>query len=152
MNSLEIENKVRELIRPLLEMEQVHLVDLEVRGKSGSRVVNIYADTDQGITLAEITRLTREINDLLDMHDVIPGFYRLNVSSPGVDRPLRALWEFRKNLGRELRVSFRENEQEKELTGKLLAAEAEYLLLQVNDEELRIPIASLIKARVQLKW
>ncbi|MCK6620483.1 MAG: ribosome maturation factor RimP [Calditrichaceae bacterium] len=152
MNSLEIENKVREIIRPLLEMEQVHLVDLEVRGKSGSRVVNIYADTDLGITLAEITRLTREINDLLDMHDVIPGFYRLNVSSPGVDRPLRELWEFRKNLGRELRVIFRENEQEKELTGKLLAAEEEQILLQVNDEELRIPIASLIKARVQLKW
>lgn len=152
MNRLEIEEKVREIIRPLLEMEQVHLVELEVHGKSGNQVVNIYADTDQGITLAEITRLTREINDLLDMHDVIPGFYRLNVSSPGVERPLKALWEFRKNLGRELRVVFRENEQEKELTGKLLAAEEEHILLQVKDEELSIPTASLIKARVQLKW
>ncbi len=152
MGRLEIEEKVREIIRPLLEMEQVHLVELEIHGKSGNQVVNIYADTDQGITLAEITRLTREINDLLDMHDVIPGFYRLNVSSPGVDRPLKALWEFRKNLGRELRVVFRENEQEKELTGKLLAAEEERILLQVKDEELSIPTASLIKARVQLKW
>ncbi len=152
MGRLEIEEKVREIILPLLEMEQVHLVELEIHGKSGNQVVNIYADTDQGITLAEITRLTREINDLLDMHDVIPGFYRLNVSSPGVDRPLKALWEFRKNLGRELRVVFRENEQEKELTGKLLAAEEERILLQVKDEELSIPTASLIKARVQLKW
>jgi ribosome maturation factor RimP len=62
------EKEVRELILPLFDGVHLHLIDLELRGKSGSQVVSVYADTREGITLDEITRLTREINDLLDMH------------------------------------------------------------------------------------
>jgi len=148
----ETTEKVKELILPLFEGEHLHLVDLEVRGKSGSKVISVYADTKDGITLDEITRLTREINDLLDMHDVIRGAYRLDVSSPGVDRPLKALWEFEKNIGRDLRVIFEDNGEEREASGKLSSVDETRILLKVKDKDVAIPMASIKKAQVKLKW
>lgn len=148
----ETTEKIRELILPLFEGEHLHLVDLEVRGKSGSQVISVYADTKEGITLDEITRLTREINDLLDMHDVIQGAYRLDVSSPGVDRPLKALWEFEKNIGRDLRVIFEDNGEESEASGKLSSVDETGVLLKVKNKDVAIPMASIKKAQVKLKW
>ena len=104
-------SKIKEIIAPLFEGNHLLLVDLELRGNRGSRVLNVYADTMQGITLDEITKLTREINDLLDIHDVIDGAYRLTVSSPGIDRSLQHHWEFEKNIGRNLRIIFEENSE-----------------------------------------
>jgi ribosome maturation factor RimP len=146
------EKKVRELISSLFDDVHLHLVDLEIRGKSGSQVVSVFADTGQGITLDEITRLTREINDLLDMHDVIRGAYRLDVSSPGIDRPLLALWEFEKNIGRDLRVIFEEDNEQKEAAGTLISANEDEIVLKIKKDEIAIPLASIIKARVKLKW
>jgi ribosome maturation factor RimP len=148
----ETTEKVRELICPLFEGGHFFLVDLEIRGRTGSQVVSVYADTLEGITLDEITGLTREINDLLDMHNVIPGSYRLDVSSPGVDRPLTASWEFEKNIGRNLRVIFKEDAGEKEVSGRLESVTEETLLLMVKNKEVAIPRDSIVKARVQLKW
>jgi ribosome maturation factor RimP len=146
------EKKVRELILPLFDGVHLHLIDLELRGKSGSQVVSVYADTREGITLDEITRLTREINDLLDMHDVIRGSYRLDVSSPGIDRPLQALWEFEKNIGRNLRVIFEENNEQKEASGTLTLVNEDGISLKIKKEEIKIPMVSIIKAQVKLKW
>jgi len=144
--------KIKELILPLFQGEHRHLVDLEVRGKSGSQVISVYADTKDGITLDEITRLTREINDLLDTHDVIQGVYRLDVSSPGADRPLKALWEFEKNVGRDLRVIFEDNGEENEATGKLSSVDETRVLLKLKNKDVAIPMASIKKAQVKLKW
>ena len=115
-------------------------------------MLNIYADTFQGITLDEITKLTREINDLLDIHDVIDGAYRLTVSSPGIDRPLQNPWEFQKNIGRNLRVVFEENSEEHETIGKLTSVEENQIVLKSKKEEISIPINAISRAKVHLKW
>ncbi len=145
-------DKIREIIEPLFDEEFLHLIDLELRGTPGSQVLSVYADTEQGITMEEITRLTRDINDLLDMHDVIEGKYRLEVSSPGINHPLKQLWEFRKNIGRKLRVVYEESGEQNEIRGTLESAEESGVVLMREKEEVTIPMQSIINAKVEPKW
>ncbi len=146
-------SKIRELIQPLFDEEYLHLVDLELHGGVGNRVLKIYADTEQGITLREITQLTRQIRDLLDMSDVLEGRYRLEVSSPGIDHPLERTWEFRKNLGRMLRVIYFSGEEEtREVVGTLSGVDAERIILTGENREITIPRNQIKKAKVYLKW
>lgn len=68
-------------------------------------MVEIFADTDSGITIDQCAELSRSISAVLDREDIIAGGYRLEVSSPGLDHPLKLLRQFKKNRGRELKVT-----------------------------------------------
>lgn len=145
--------KVRRLIAPLFDEKYLHLVDIEMRGSGKNQVLSIYADTEKGITLNEITRLTTDISDLLDLHpEVVPGSYRLEVSSPGLDRPLKYLWQYRKNVGRLLKIRYREQEEEKEVVGDLLEVTETDIVLRVKKQEKRIPLQAIERATVKVKW
>ncbi len=144
--------KVRELIGPLFDEKFYHLVDLELRGSGNRRVLCVYADTEKGITLAEITRLTQEISDILDLHDVIPASYRLEVSSPGVHRPLTHPWQFRKNIGRLLQVRYQEADLRKEVTGELIRVQGEAIVLRLKTQEVTVPLSAIELAKVKIKW
>jgi ribosome maturation factor RimP len=149
----ELEEKVRALIQPIFDRTEFFLLKVEMRGQPNNRVLTIYADTESGITLDEITRLTREIEDVLDMYDPIPGRYRLEVSSPGINWPLSEPWQFRKNIGRTLRVTFwGENEEKKDFTGTLTELRGEEIVLQRPQGPVQIPLNKIIKAVVKLSW
>ncbi len=148
----EIVEKVKKIIRPLFDETYYHLVDVELRGSGPSQVLAIYADTDSGITLKEITWLTQQIGDLLDMNDVIPGRYRLEVSSPGIGRPFKYLWQYRKNIGRILNVIYETSpEEKKEVRGTLQSVTEKEITLKVDREEIVIPIDLIIEAKEKLK-
>lgn len=146
-------DRVRELIAPLFSEGETHLVEVRLRGAPGSRVLHVTADTEQGISLDEITRLTREIGGVLDEYpNLIRGGYRLEVSSPGVDRPLEHDWEFRKNLSRELKVVYNMDGGEHKVTGTLVAVDAERIIIRRGKGDVNIPRPAIRSARVQLKW
>ena len=145
-------SRIKDLIEPLFDGSETHLVDLELRGSDGSRVLNVFADTNRGISMAEITHLTREINDLLDIYDVIPGGYRLEVSSPGIKRSLEHTWEYQKNISRNLKVIVEEDAEQREMTGQLIAVEDDFITLKVKKETVQISRPSIRKAHVQFKW
>lgn len=144
--------KIRELIQPIFDEYGFYLVDIALRGVTGSRVLSIYADTRSGITLDQIAFLTREINDILDAHDLIEGAYRLDVSSPGLNRNLQARWEFEKNVGRDLRVTYQLDEVPETIVGRLTAVEEKDIELMTKKEKIKIPMKAILKARVHLKW
>ncbi len=144
--------EIRNLLMPVFQRMHIHLVDLELRGHYNSQVLTVFADTEMGITMDEIVHLTREIEDVLDMHQPIKGHYRLEVSSPGIGRPLREVWQFRKNQGRKLRVLTSGPEGEKEYTGLLESVTDENIVLKIEKKEITIPLAEIHKAVVKLNW
>ena len=149
----EIIEKVRELISPLFDEQYLHLVDIELRGHRNNRVLTIYADTETGITLAEITALTREISELLDVHEeLIPGSFRLEVSSPGISRPLTRPWQFRKNIGRYLKIKLLESEGKKNIVGLLEAVAEDHIVLNVGKETKTIQFSAIREAKVEIRW
>lgn len=149
------QEKIRELIETLLTDDDVRLVDVELRGQKGSQVLRVFADTMEGITMAQVTRLTREISDALDMQDIIQGKYRLEVSSPGATRPLKQLWEFEKNVGRNLKVVYEIDSEVDQFIGELREVDEENILLRDiknKKNEMQIPLIAIKTAQIQLKW
>lgn len=138
------------IIMPVFEANNVYLVDMEFRGGGKDRVLSIFVDTKEGITLSQITHLNREISDLLDMHNIISGPYHLEISSPGLDRPLKYLWQYQKNINRKLQVNYRDKDIAKEITGKLVDADEEGILIETENDKLKILFAEITKSKVKI--
>jgi ribosome maturation factor RimP len=83
------------------------LLELKRRGERGTTVVEVVIDSEDGVKLDDLTEVSRWTSELFDeAEDAIPGRYKLEVSSAGLDRPLEHLWQYRKNLGRLIKLTF----------------------------------------------
>lgn len=151
-----VEGRIRDLVEEVIAGSPMYLVDLAVRGQKGSRVVEVFIDSDEGLSVDELARVSREVGFLIDTEDVIDDAYRLNVSSPGLDRPLALPRQFKKNAGRPLEVRVQppeEGAKAKTLQGELAAADEEGIELKLaNKETRRIPYAHIARAKVLLPW
>jgi len=129
-------------------------VEVDVRGSGGSRVVDIYVDSDGGLSVEKLAELNREIGFLLDVEDLIPGRYKLNVSSPGLDRPLRLPRQYRKNIGKPLRVHFHKSDGSgtTELEGVLIDVGEEAIELNDDADVRQIPFDDIVWAKIRLPW
>lgn len=149
-----IEERVRAVTEEVLQGSPLFLVDLQIRGNKGSRVVEIFVDSDEGIDVEELARVSREVGFVLDTDEVIAGRYSLNVSSPGVDRPLTLPRQFRKNVGRRMRVRYRSSDggvQEGE--GDLEAVTEDGIALRISpSKQVALAYGEVIEARVLLPW
>ena len=102
--------RVWELAAPLVENEGMEIVDIELRhegGRSG-RVLRLFLDKAGGPTLDDLSRVSRQLSDLLDARDVVAGDYTLEVSSPGINRPLRRPEHFAHYVGKRVRIRTRD--------------------------------------------
>lgn len=148
--------RVLGLVQPVTDAADVELVKLEVRGKRGSRIVRLVADAEQGLDIDTIASLSRDVGDVLDETDVIPGGYTLEVTSPGVDRPLRTPRDLARNEGRDVRLirnrAAIDRGEKGEITGRLVGVTDEVLTLDVGDDRLDIPMQDLDYAKVVLPW
>jgi ribosome maturation factor RimP len=96
--------KVTESVTPVLDEMGFELVDIECLSLSGRWVLRIYADKEGGITLDECARVSREVGNLLDVKDIIPNEYVLEVSSPGLNRPLKKEKDFERAIGKNVKI------------------------------------------------
>ena len=149
---MDILEKIRGLIEPEVRLYGAELIDLELKGKPGRFRLYVIADTLDGITVAQCTEISRRIMNLPELDELLGGNYLLEVSSPGVDRPLRSRREFELKIGRELKVTVQEDGAEKTLQGELMAADDEAILLKVEDEIMRIYYPQIKKAIQALPW
>jgi ribosome maturation factor RimP len=116
-------------------------------------VIEIFVDSDRNIDIDTLASLNREIGFLLEAGDVIEGRYNLNVSSPGLDRPLTMPGQYRKNTGRPLRIKMRHPEGTKTIKGTLTKVSDDAIELKLaNGEEYRIPFDAIEESKVVLPW
>jgi ribosome maturation factor RimP len=125
---------------------------MELRGQPNNQVLSIYLDTEAGITLQQISDITREIEGLLDLEDPLPGKYRLDISSPGIDRPLTEKWQYKKNIGKELMITLEEDGKTIQKTGTLEALEDDKIVLSEKKQKISINLDRIKKATIKLKW
>lgn len=100
-----IEPELRHAITTAIEREGAHLIELIARGDRSRRVLEVFVDAETGITTEICATISRSIAAAIEESGLIPGSYRLDVSSPGIDRPLAFPWQYAKHLGRTLRVT-----------------------------------------------
>ena len=103
-NSITYREKIRELIEPVIESEGMEIVDLECLKMKFRWLVRIYIDKEGGVTIGDCSEISKQVGDILDVYDVLPGSYTLEVSSPGLDRPLTRDKDFIKYRGSTVRI------------------------------------------------
>lgn len=128
----DLKQKLVELVERNLPDEEHFLVDLQVTPKKDQMNLNILIDADQGLTIDTCAKVSRLVSDEIDALDLIDSAYRIEVSSPGVDFPLSSVRQYRKNVGRELKVLLSDGKEQK---GKLIEANENGIILSVNVKE-----------------
>ncbi len=131
------EAKTEELILPLVEANHFELVDVEYVKEAGTWYLRIYIDKEGGININDCELISRAFSEILDKDDYIEDAYILEVSSPGLGRPLKKDKDFQRNLGEEVEVrTYKPINKQKEFVGLLDAWDKETVTLQMEDGEL----------------
>jgi ribosome maturation factor RimP len=149
----EIISRITDLLQPLLEAQGVELVELQyARPKRGRGTLRLFLEQPGGITLEILSRLSRVVSELLDVHDLIPGAYNLEVSSPGLTRPLKRPEDYRRYTGRLVRLTTRSPWEGRQVhRGILQGLENEVVCLQEDGKDVRIPLQEIAKARLDIE-
>jgi len=152
----EIGPRMRALAQPLVSRAGLDLIDLEIRGGTGSRVVRVVVDADAGVDLDTCADVSRALSEALDAEEFIPGTYVLEVTSPGVDRPLRTHRDFARNIGRNVRIwrtpAAIEAGGKGEADGELLEVTDHVIRLEIAGDEQVVPWDQIDRGKVLLPW
>ncbi len=105
---MEVREEVRQLSLPLAEELGYELVDVELSHQGHSRILRVLVDKPGGITVGECARFSRRLADCLEMNQTVPGSYHLEVSSPGIERPIRTLEAVERFSGRRVTLTTHE--------------------------------------------
>jgi ribosome maturation factor RimP len=148
-----LREKLIALIEPLLTGLGFELADLEFAAGRGHSQLRVFIDRPAGVTLEDCEQCSREIAALLDVHDPIPSAYALEVSSPGLDRVLRTPAQFARFLGSKVTLELvAPRDGRRRYTGRLHAAGAERVEVDVDGELVSASYAELMRARVVPEW
>ena len=136
-----------QLLEPVVGGMGYELVGVEFDGHQ--RVLRVYIDRPEGITLEDCSAVSYQLSGLLDVEDPIPGHYQLEISSPGMDRPLFSLEHFERFKGEWVRLQLSQPlEGRRRYKARLLGVEGDEVLLAEDDHTFRIPYALIEKARL----
>ena len=136
------------LIRPVIEGEGLDLVDVSFTGEGGRRILRVTVDREGGVDLDTISRVSEKVSRRLDLEGFEPGPYALEVTTPGIERPLRSREDFRRAVGERVRVKTAAGVVE----GELRAAEDDEIAIASGDDERRLPLAEVSAARTVVDW
>ncbi len=142
--------EVWELAEPVVLARGMELVEVEWQRERQGWVLRLYIDKPGGVTLGDCVKISEIVSDLLDAKDFIHHSYHLEVSSPGIERPLRKREDFQRFAGDKVRITLKAPlEGRKNFTGILKGIEGEDILLEIEGEEVRIPYTEIKKAHLK---
>ena len=131
------EKRTEELLMPLMEENSFELVDVEYVKEAGTWYLRAYIDKEGGINIDDCELISRALSDKLDELDFIEEAYILEVSSPGLGRPLKKDKDLKRSLGEEVEVrTYRAIEKQKEFTGVLKGFDEESITIEIEEKEM----------------
>jgi ribosome maturation factor RimP len=125
------------------------LVEAELSGGRHHRTLRVYIDGAEGVTVDDCAAVSRQLSAILDVEDPITGSYTLEVSSPGLDRPLVTPADFRRFQGATIKVRLLNAlDGRRNFTGRLLETTPESVVMEVDQERFNLPLAAIERARL----
>ncbi len=143
---------IREKITEIVENNGFLLVDLVIRGNERNPIVEIYIDGDKPVTANDCSKLSRKLTTVIEEEELLSGNYRLDVSSPGIDKPLKFLRQYPKHVNRNFEVKYLEDDTVKKFEGELIKVEGEELTFQTNKGEKKLSFNQIQKAKVIIRF
>ncbi|MEZ5529817.1 MAG: ribosome maturation factor RimP [Porticoccaceae bacterium] len=144
------EDRLKAMIAPVVEALGCEFWGLEYLSSGRNALLRIYIDrAEEGVTVDDCEKVSRQVSSLMDVEDPISGEYTLEVSSPGLERPLYTLDQFQRYVGEDVAVRLRfPYEGRRKFKGRLNGVEGEDIVLVVDDHEYLFPVDSIEKANV----
>ena len=138
------------LIEPVVSGLGYEVVDVEFRPHPSNGLLRVYIDHEKGIQLADCETVSRQLSAMLDVEDPIPGHFNLEVSSPGLDRPLRKAEDFERFVGEmvKIKMAMPNLEGQRNFTGKLLGLEEGEVLLEADGVTHYLSLGGIDSARL----
>ncbi|MCZ6907744.1 MAG: ribosome maturation factor RimP, partial [Deltaproteobacteria bacterium] len=154
MNCDSTVSRVWDIAVPLVADEGLEIVDIEFRCEGrGGWVLRVYLDKEGGTNVGDLTRVSRQLSDLLDVHDVIQRSYTLEISTPGVNRVLKMPEHFGRFVGKRIRLRTREMiEGRKSFLGLLKETTQDGIVIFQERMEVYIPHSLIEKANYEHDW
>jgi ribosome maturation factor RimP len=151
----EVYQRLRDAVEQIVVENGLELVDAQLLGGGVHRVFRLFIDSEKGVTHDDCEKISRLVGDALDAGELIPGgAYTLEVSSPGVDRPLLRPKDYARFVGSKVKVELTEPvEKSRRFTGRLVAFEGEQLTLELDKgQTLTVGLDKVSKANVKYEW
>lgn len=145
------ENIVR-ISNEIAEKLNFFVIDINFRGDNRKKIIEVYVDAEKNIDADNLAEISREINSVIEEQDLIQQAYRLDVSTPGVDRPLKFLKQFPKHINRNFEVTYKNGDETRTITGKLLSVEREELMFLSDKKEILIEFKNITTAKVIISF
>lgn len=137
------------IILPTVEGLGFELYGVEYQAHAHTGLLRIYIDSQQGVTLDDCSLVSTQVSAVLDVEDPIAGQYTLEVSSPGVERPLFTLEHFKRYAGKKVQVRlYAPLDGRKNFTGIIDHIDDDHIVLDVDGEKIKLPLASITKAHL----
>ncbi len=147
-----IEERVAGLAEEIAGALGVSLEGVELAGSGRRHILRVYIDKEGGVTIRDCELMSRELGPVLDVEDLIPGPYTLEVSSPGLDRPLKKPNDFKRQIGKLARVvTSGPVEGQTFFIGRLLEAADDSFMLRIEGRDVKIPYELVKKARLEVE-
>ena len=148
---LDITQNIKDLAAPLADEHDLFVVDVELKTHSGQTEVWVLLDTEKGgVNIDHCSEISRELGFLIEAHELFDNKYRLNVSSPGLSRPLSDLRQYKKNEGRVATIKFKNtNGEYKKIEGVITGIENEVVAITDEEEvETQIPFDNIVETKI----
>ena len=142
--------KIKDLAAPLVEPKDLFVVDVELKTGSGLNEVWLYLDAqDRGVNLDECADIGRELGFLMEAHELFENKYRLNVSSPGLSRPLSDVRQYKKNEGRKAKVKFKKEDEYDKTEGIIVGVDENGIMLEdQNGKSVKVLFDDIKEAKI----
>lgn len=147
-----LDENIKEIVEKVVEEHGFFLIDLTLRGTEQKKVIEVFMDSAHDVSANDCAYVSREIDSQLKILMAKHPDFRLDVSSPGVDRPLKLLDQYPKNINRKFDVVYLSGEETKKLSGKLAAVDGKHLTFISNNKEVIINFNNIITAKVLVSF
>ena len=150
---MELIDKVREVSADYLKNSGIELVDITYRREQGGMTLRLLVDTQHGIKIAQCEALNKYLSETLDKDDIMSERYVIEVSSPGLDRPITSDRDFERVIGKVLELTTYEPISERKThEGKLIGSDKEKIVIEKDEDQIVIPRAKIARARLKIEF
>jgi ribosome maturation factor RimP len=144
---------VQELADRVATGHGVEVLELTLRGQGRGRVLSVVLDAEEPVEADIVELVSKDLSRELDQADPVAGSYTLEVSTPGLSRPLKSARDFRRQRGHEVSVVRSEREREtSSIQGVVVDADAQALVLEVDGNQVKVPLSEVVMGKVVLPW
>jgi ribosome maturation factor RimP len=146
-----VQERLHALVEPVVQALECELWGLEYLTQGRQATLRIYIEkaTEDGVGLHDCEKISRQVSSVLDVEDPIASHYTLEVSSPGMARPLFTLDQFSRSVGEKVAIKLsRKFEERKKFAGVIVGVESDEIILRVEDEEYLLPVELIEKANI----